>query len=363
MLYYITSVTIPAVNAQSVQIMANAESFYKQIPGEFQLITPKVHQITARDETWRKYINCIFKSGRAKYLEFALKVFFMKLEAKSTVYTRDILISLLFAFRGVHVVYEAHQKPSRKIKSIVKYLSKSNSFQLVCISKALQSYYLGEFGLNEKNVLVAHDGVHLEDYTQLASNKSLFHEKLGIPKDKLILLHTGSLYPGRGAELFEVILRQFPDIALVHIGGKESDLSQWREKYKGTPFYCYPHMERSLMIQYQVSADILLYPMLRSTKTYWCCSPMKIFEYMASNRPVVCSAIGSLTEVFTADDGYLFEPDEPITLINAIQSAVTANHNQTKSDNAYFKVKSKYTWSKRVRSILEFIEYKEGISP
>lgn len=357
MLYYITSVIIPAVNAQSVQILANAEAFSYQLGDNFKLITPEVdvHPSEERKEIWWERTKCIFKKGRLRYLEFALRIFNKKIDGDDIVYTRDILLCYLFMFKGVRVVYEAHQKPSKKSKFLLRRLVNYNEFKVVCISKALQSFYLGEFLLNERRVLVAHDGVDLKDYEEVKPDRSIFLSKLNIPLEQIILLHTGSLYPGRGAELFDIIFENFPDVNLVHIGGSEDDLEGWNEKYKENPFYSFSHMSRNDMIEYQVSCDVLLYPMLRTTKTYWCCSPMKIFEYLASDRPIVCSAIGSLKEVVSTENGFLFDPEDKNSLINSLRKAIDAVRSGTKISNRKH-IEEDYTWKRRVEVIMDHIE-------
>ena len=52
-----------------------------------------------------------------------------------------------------------------------------------------------------------HDGVFIERYDQMRKIKKNELKKDLFLENKLIVMHTGSLYPGRGGELFEVILK------------------------------------------------------------------------------------------------------------------------------------------------------------
>lgn len=354
MISYITSVKIPAVNAQSVQIKRNCEEFSLQSKN-FQLVTPLFDENEDSTELWWKKVPLVFKTGRLKYLEFCLKSR-LAYSNSDIIYSRDILVCLLFSFHtNNNVYYEAHQKPSIKAKLIINFLIK-RGLKVVTISKALKSYYVGEFGIHENNVLVAHDGVNLQDYRDAKTID--IRNKLRINSDNKILLHTGSLYPGRGAELFSGILDTFNDITLVHIGGSKEIIDHWAKKIDNSRFIALPHVSSKELVEYQVSCDLLLYPMLRSTKTYWCCSPMKIFEYMASSKPIICTAIGSIKEVANENNSYLFEPEETDTLYKAIEKAINdiGQGNTEKQIRAKNLIETEYNWSNRVQSILRFIE-------
>jgi glycosyltransferase involved in cell wall biosynthesis len=48
-------------------------------------------------------------------------------------------------------------------------------------------------------------------------------------------------------------------------------------------------------------------------------SPVKLFDYLACHRPVVASAIPSVTSIFTSDSGVqLVPPDDPRTLADSL---------------------------------------------
>lgn len=356
MIYYITSVKIPAVNAQSVQIHSNAIAFSELLNGDFLLVSPSNQENNGNTLSWWKQLNCFFKSGRFKYIEFALRSLFIKVNKEDAVYTRDILIAYLFSFTGCNVVYEAHQKPSHKASFIINKL-KQKKAKFICISKALKHYFVGQYAINERNILVAHDGVFIEDYQNVTpvDLKSEFN----IPKDNKVLLHTGSLYKGRGAELFEGILNKFPEINIVHIGGSEENVNYWLKQIAHPRFSAKSHVSNNELVRYQKSTDILLYPMTRATKTYWCCSPMKIFEYLASEKPIISTSIGSITEIMNKSNAFLFDPELTSTLYSSITECLSDESVATKkAKQGYSDVKSNYTWAARVISILTFIKDK-----
>lgn len=354
---YITSVNIPAINAQSVQITANARAFSRAL-NEFELVSPSNKNNTSSniddvDFSWKK-INLWFKTGRLKYLEFCIKALYM-CSGNETVYTRDILIALLFFyFRKECVVYEAHQKPSKIAAFIIRMLRGKEGFKVVTISNALKDFYIGTFDINETNILVAHDGIDINVYEGIKEID--LHESFSIDRKYKILMHSGSLYKGRGAELFLPILERYPELFIFHVGGSQEIIDYWTKKISNNRFKAISHVQSHELVSYQVSADYLLYPMLRETKTYWCCSPMKMFEYMASGVPIISTNIGSIKEVLNDKNAFTFDPDDSSTLWSAIDLALENELECMKRSNEAFEnVKNSYTWEIRANAIKEFI--------
>ncbi|CAK1935004.1 putative Glycosyl transferase family 1 domain-containing protein [Vibrio crassostreae] len=351
---YITSVNIPAVNAQSAQINANSLAFSSTFD-EFELVSPRNNKNDnlKKEFNWNK-VNVWFKSGRLKYLEFCLKALWLCNDNK-VVYTRDILIAFLFLyFRKGTVVYEAHQRPSRVAMLCIRLLRNHEDFKVVTISYALKNFYIGYFGIDERKVLVAHDGINVDIYNKM--EKINLHKKFSIDKNYKILLHTGSLYPGRGAELFGPILNKYPDLVILHIGGSQEIIDDWKRKISSDRFNAHSHVPSNELVSCQISADYLLYPMLRSTKTYWCCSPMKMFEYMATNVPIISTDIGSIKEVLNDENSFTFDPDDVDTLWNAIDLALGSTEIcKERSTQALIDVKSCYTWQLRADRIRRFV--------
>jgi glycosyltransferase involved in cell wall biosynthesis len=353
--YYITSLVLPAVNANSVQVASTAEAFSRLLSLDFKLVTPSTTNNSSLDFDYWIRIKCWFSKGRFRYLEFAIRILLQDIPAGTVVFTRDVFLAALLCLVGQSVVYESHGRPSWKAKILFRYLFAMPKFRLVCISRALKIYFMGEFGVNERQICVAHDGVFIELYDKVVPNRDLFTKVVGVPENLKIILHTGSLYEGRGAELFDVILDNFESIALVHIGGEEKYLEKWRRKYQGKKFYALSHVRREELVRYQVSSDFLLFPMLRSTPTYWCFSAMKIFEYMATGLPIICSEIGAITEVLDPETAVMFEPDEPKSLIDAVNKILDVGTSKTLGHNAKDRVARDYTWEKRAATIYSFI--------
>ena len=86
---------------------------------------------------------------------------------------------------------------------------------------------------------------------------------------------------------------------------------------------------------------------------------MKVYEYMASQRPIVYSKL-ELVEEILSDCGYGFIPDGPKDLAEKIKEAIGAKEADEKVKIAYEKVKN-YTWQKKAENIVAFIKSKTNV--
>jgi glycosyltransferase involved in cell wall biosynthesis len=105
------------------------------------------------------------------------------------------------------------------------------------------------------------------------------------------------------------------------------------------------------------AADILVMPTsARISYADFTC-PLKLFEYMASGRPVLCSDLPVVREVITNEvNGLLFRPDDAESLAAGIerlrtdQSLAVSLAEVARSDAA------RYTWKRRAELVATYIE-------
>ena len=92
-------------------------------------------------------------------------------------------------------------------------------------------------------------------------------------------------------------------------------------------------------------------------------SPLKVFEYMASGKPIICSNIEVLREVLEhRRNCILCDPENINEWIDAIK-LLGSNQDLAKllSSNAMNDLKSKYSWKKRATSISDIIDTIDGL--
>jgi GxxExxY protein len=189
--------------------------------------------------------------------------------------------------------------------------------------------------------------------------KEKAREKLNLPIDKKIILYTGHLYSWKGVQTLADASKYLSNNCLVvFVGGTEEDIRNFQfpiSNFQNVKLVGYrPHSEIPIWLK---AADVLVLPNSGKEQiSREFTSPMKLFEYMASGRPIVASNLPSISEIL--EDGknaLLFEPDNPQDLAEKINRILSdSNLSQRISTQAYEDVKN-YSWDKRTLYIYENI--------
>ena len=177
-------------------------------------------------------------------------------------------------------------------------------------------------------------------------------------KNKFYVLHTGSAYKGRGVEQFIGLCKAAEEIIFIHIGGSEKEISILEDIAKKNSVKNYKlisSLPQKNIIEYQIAADLLFYIITNKWPTHWCCSPMKIPEYMASGTPILASSVGSISEILNQNNAFMFKADGS----NMVEVFLKAKSNpeicKKKAFLARKKVEMGYTWDIRSECLIEFI--------
>lgn len=302
------------------------------------------------------------------------KLFFKKIKKDAIVYTRNPEIGWLFSLRGFKTVYEAHSWPASK-QFIYKFLIK-RIYKIVVVTQGLKKLYLN-CNFAENKILVAPDAVDLEKFN-ININKEHAREILGLPKDKIILGYTGTLRT-MGEEkgilnvfrALKIINSEKMNILFVAVGGGKNDIIFYKEEAQKLGIkegvMLLERVNLDKLAIYQKAFDILLipyfsriYPFSEHIKYYG--SALKMFEYMASKRPIIAINLPSVREILSDSLGdigqgnaVLIEPDSPISLVKGIRRILEDKELAKRISEQAFEDIQQYTWRKRVRRILEFI--------
>ncbi len=110
---------------------------------------------------------------------------------------------------------------------------------------------------------------------------------------------------------------------------------------------------------YQAACDVLLMPYQQKVAAssggdiarYL--SPMKLFEYLACQRPIVSSDLAVLQEVLNPQNAILAPADDPAAWERAIQSLRSDPELRNRLASQARQDAQRYTWETRARRILE----------
>lgn len=361
-LYYIANARIPTEKAHGIQIMKMCEAFASHgvevtlvVPRRFNHIkSDPFEYYSVKDNFKIKYIFTIdvVKMGKLGFfIESSLfavsSVLYCLFKNSDNIYSRDELPLYFLSFLGKRFYWESHTfKNSFVSRRVLKCSTKT-----ITITKNLKEEY------NNQNILVSSDAVDL-DFFDIRLSKEEARSELGLPLNKRIVLYTGHLYPWKGAHILRDASRYLSkDIVVVFVGGTTEDIAGFKNKADALKnIIVTGHKLYKDIPKYLKAADVLVLPNSGQediSRKYT--SPMKLFEYMASGRPIIASDLKSTREVLNESNSYLIESDNPRLLASTIEGVLSKDTAKI-TMRAYEDVK-RDTWIKRAESILTFITH------
>lgn len=261
------------------------------------------------------------------------------------------------------IVYEAHNDAVHG-RSILQnaiwtwdLVRKSRSDKLklfLCISDELKEAWQKK-GIPEQKLKVLHDGFSYGLFNKKIT-KNNARKQLKLPFQKTISLYVGSLYKDRGIEFILKLAMDFKDVLFVIIGGPQQEQKNLIDEAKQSGVKNIQFIGRIKNTQvplYLYAADVLLMIWTSKVETINFCSPLKLFEYMASGTTIVGFGFKTIHEVLAEnEDSLLAEPENYKDLRNKFETALNAEDIEQYGNNARVKAFDKYTWDIRAKRLI-----------
>ena len=276
------------------------------------------------------------------------------------VYGRSVVACMLAARAGLKTIYEGHQPVTGRMNRIAfsLLLSCDSLSHVVVISEALKKMYMEVYALPESKIIVAHDGA---DPGKIVTG-SLSEQSVN--RERVAVTYIGSLgheASGRGIEIIVSLAGQFPHVQFNVYGGSTGQVQYWRKKSNISNLnflgFIPPHRVNEKLF----CSDILLAPYQRKVivggggdTSAWM-SPLKMFEYMASGKAILCSDLPVLREVLEHEKTALLVPPEDVgAWVSALRRLIDDVDLRVRlGEAARNELEEKYTWEKRARKVLE----------
>lgn len=288
------------------------------------------------------------------------------LDKPTLVYSRNVNIAIVFLKlkktlarnKPLTVIFEVHSLDQQRPRTYFHQLLR-HSDVLVCISHALRAALVEKFGLPSEKILVAPDGVKKSSLALSSITKSEARRQLDLP-DKKIVLYTGQLLPGKGAEVFvEAATHVDEKVIFLLVGGHGDYLSRLQKqvnknKLKNVILTGFQPPARIPL--YQAAADVLALPATADHDISAYTSPLKLFEYMASRRPIVASDLPVLKEILAdGENALLFAERDARDMAEKINRLLHDEYLAASLAEKAFQHVLQFTWDARARDILNFI--------
>ncbi len=376
---YIHNTTIDSEKANLIQVLSMCNAFVaNEIEIDLALPVPNVDIGDRNDYFYNRFgielkFNLIFYEPSYNYSK--LEKYFgynsiKKILASNNaeyVFLRIPKFVRLVLKAGKKVIFESHNNiMHNKIsiidkywkRSVLKYVKRSNFVLFISISQNLSNYW-ENLGVPSSKLIALHDGFSVKQYKTKADKKAV-RIKLGIPLDVKIAMYVGSLYPDREIDNILLLAKRTPNVLFYVVGGPKLFKKHYIAKtvemeLRNVKFIGYvPHSD---VPDYLFAADILLALWSSRVPTINYCSPLKIFEYMASGQTIIAHKFKTIEEVLDDKiDALLVRPDDQEHLFETLKNAINKPNNKL-GKSARKKVFKLYTWQYRANQIVKRLSY------
>jgi len=365
---YISDSILPSRSASSIQVMKMCEAMSGQ-GHAVTLIVPDLQDPDTRPgDTFAFYgVKASIRIERHWFPTSLGRSFgsimyaFMSASAAyrarpDLIYGRYLPACWLTALRGVSTIFEAHvppstQRPGWLVHLIFRFWMRAKGNKgVVAISAALASRLEAEYGAMK--LIIAHDAADIARCVKSDAQHTNQALQVG---------YIGQLYQGKGMELIEQIVRRCSSMQFHIVGGSEQDIRYWKgllQNQDNVIFHGHvPHEETEKLRQ---QCDVLIAPYQNDVRVFgggnnvapWM-SPLKLFEYMASGKAVVCSDLPVLREILMHEEtALLCDPLKPEEWEKALRRLETNPELRISLGECAKRIHAKkYTWDARVARI------------
>jgi glycosyltransferase involved in cell wall biosynthesis len=364
----------PSNKAASLFAAKSAESFAKEGIDVTLLVPRRIgrekgdpYEYYGVEKTFRIVYLPVLDVGRVGFLQsvrfilsfvsFSLTSFFYllaKSSKKDYIYSNESLPLFFASFVRSNTFYEMHDFAESKHGLFGIFIRRVRGLIIHNQWKSQKTKEL--FHISESRILCEPNAVDIAEF-DIPVSKNEAREKLDLPLDKKITVYTGNLYTWKGVDTLALAAKELSDeYRAVFVGGNSEDVLDFKKKYASvsniliTGFR--PHSEIPL---WQKAADVLVLPnSAKEDISKYYTSPMKLFEYAASKRPIIASQIPSITELVDDTKATLVDPDNAPALAQAIRRVCEESLDE-RAAVAYTWV-LQHTWQKRAQRIIHFMQ-------
>ncbi|OGE75277.1 MAG: hypothetical protein A3C85_03905 [Candidatus Doudnabacteria bacterium RIFCSPHIGHO2_02_FULL_48_21] len=215
-------------------------------------------------------------------------------------------------------------------------------------------------GIEVRKIIVAPDAVDSKVFG-IELSKEEARKQLGLPINQTLLGYTGSLKTKEMEKGIADVLRALKNLPenmrFIAVGGLERHIREYKTLaqnlgvWKKAQFI--HRVPPDKLAVYQQAFDCLLLPFPNKEHYAYFASPLKMFEYMASGRPIVSTDLPSIREVLNDKNAVLVQPDSPSDLARGINTVLTDAKLADRIASQAKKDAGLFTWENRAKIILQ----------
>jgi glycosyltransferase involved in cell wall biosynthesis len=373
-LIYVSSARLPTERAYGHAIMRMCESLARAhvavtllIPGRkhgsqedpftYYGIAPlfSIRKLSSSDFLGKRLTTSRWRYG-ADALSFLLRLALVRFTPGAVLYTRDYLCALLMPKKNLFL--ELHVTHPR---SMLFKLALRRARGIIVISKGLKDS-LVSLGVRPERILISPSGVDLATF-DIKETKEEARAALDLTREGFLAVYTGNFTTmGEDKGLSDIIaaLPEAPDVRFIAVGGSDNDPGLYASRAQsagvGERVHCLGYAPQTKLALYQKAADALLMPFPDTRHYRFNMSPVKMFEYMASGRPIIASDLPTIREVLNEERAVIVPPGAPHEIAQALNAL---KENPARGDAlaaAARREVDRYTWDARAKRVIEYLQ-------
>ncbi|MEK7089996.1 MAG: glycosyltransferase family 4 protein [Patescibacteria group bacterium] len=370
-IYYIANARMPTEKAHGIQLAKMCEAFVAA-GADLELVLPNRKNTEKSIEGFyglkqkipikKLPVLDVYKMGRFGFIAGTISFIFTAFlylskkrigGEKMALYTVDMdnfsYLWLPFLFTPFFV--ELHNVKTRNFRNN---FCLKRAKGIIAINNIIREKLIKYFGFAPGKVIVHPNGIDLERYVSLPSRDEA-RKILNLPIGQKIALYAGRIYDWKGLGILSALALK-KSIMFYVVGGTRDNLESVTGEKMSHSVICAGPCDFQSIPTWLAAADILVAIGTKNNPySYYHTSPMKIFEYMASRRPILAARTPAIEQIMTDEETAFYTPDDAGDLSSMIETVVAdPDTAAAKPENAYEKLK-KFSWDNRARDIMSFI--------
>jgi len=233
--------------------------------------------------------------------------------------------------------------------------------RVVCVTDAIRNFYTERHPKRAGKFLTVNNGVSTDVFQPLPVNEEVAELKirLGFDDGDEVIAYVGNLSIWQGIEYLirsaPEVLKKEPGVRFMIVGRGPTyaqSLKLVEELEVGDRFKFVGQIPYSSLNHYINLADVCVAPYTRDIPN----CPIKIYEYLACGKPVVCSDIPGIDNLRPTGALTLVEPCDPKALASALLRTLANISARAAQRELGPKVASEYTWERTAQKVAEVVE-------
>lgn len=276
--------------------------------------------------------------------------------SKAVLYSPDIRDVILPSLSGLPVFVEIHDFYVSSVDFINRFVLRRVAGLIVTNTHKIK-HLADRYHLPRESMLRQPNAVDAKDF-DIAISQEEARTKLGLPPIGKIALYTGHLFGWKGVHaLADAAAFLPPDVSVLFVGGTPEDrqaLQKYIEEKKLPRINFVPHQTPDKIPLYQKASDVLVLPNTAKEEASRVeTSPVKLFEYLASGKPIVASDIPSIRDIVSEREVFFAKPDDGESFAQSINEALKGDPEKTEVART---LAYQHSWESRAERIDTFMK-------